>query len=149
VGTQVIENNVDFAAGMGGYDFVHEVEEFAAAATLIVGGLHQSGGYFECREKSGGAVPCVTVAESVHGLPVGQAQIALRPLQSLNRGFLIDSEHQCIRWRIQIKTHYIGGFGTELGIRADAPTPAPLEADIVPPEDAPDLGLTDARQSFG
>ena len=75
VSVQVVEHNVDFAAGMGGNDFVHKVEEFASASTLIVGRLHQSGGYFEGREKGCCAVPCVTVAEPVHSLSVGQSQI--------------------------------------------------------------------------
>jgi hypothetical protein len=43
-----------------------------------------------------------------------------RPLQSLNARFLVHANHQGVgRWR-QIQPDDIGGFGHELGVRADA-----------------------------
>src|ERR1019366_10617311 len=43
MGVEVLEDHVDFAVGMFGYDAVHEVEKFHAAAALVMIAFHQPG----------------------------------------------------------------------------------------------------------
>ena len=43
--------------------------------------------------------------------------------------------------RLRLKSHYVCGFAGKLGIGADASTPAAFEAEVMVPQDAPDLML--------
>jgi len=52
-------------------------------------------------------------------------------------------QYQCVRGRIQVQADNVGRLGAEFRIGADAPAASPLEADIVPAENAPYLILTD------
>ncbi len=54
VSVEVVEYDVDLAAGMVGYDAIHEVEKLHATAAPIVIAFHQSGGHFQSRKQ----VPC-------------------------------------------------------------------------------------------
>ena len=48
-----------------------------------------AGGHFERSEQGRGPMPPVVVALPGQGASVGQLQVALRPLQGLNRGFFV------------------------------------------------------------
>ena len=58
-----------------------------------MGRQNLSRGDIECRKQRRRAVPFVVVALAGQGAPVGQFQIALRPLQRLDRWLLIDAQH--------------------------------------------------------
>ena len=63
------------------------------------------------RGKQGrGAVPPVIMALARQGASIRQFQIALRPLQHLDRRFFIDTEDNRLGWRVNIKPHHIGSF---------------------------------------
>src|SRR5882762_11660774 len=101
VGIQVVEDDMDVLSRIGGDDVVHKAEELAAAAALCVGGVDFAGGDVERAEQRRGAVPGVVVALAGQGASVRQLQIALRPLQRLDRR--------------------LGGFGGKLRVVALAP----------------------------
>ena len=90
VGIEVVQHNMDLAIRMGADHLVHEVEEFTAATTLIVCGLHQSRRNLQRREQCRRAVAFVSMTETVYGFPIGKSQIALGSLQGLDGWFLID-----------------------------------------------------------
>ena len=70
---QIVQNHMYVLVGMGSHQFVHEVQEFAAAPAVVVSGLHQSGGYIQCRKQGGRPMALVAMAVAVEGFPVGQA----------------------------------------------------------------------------
>ena len=72
---------------------------------------------------------------------VGQLQIALRALQRLDRGLLVDADHDRVFRRRQVQADHIGGLGGKVGVVALAPGLAPGEVDLLCPQDAPDLLL--------
>src|SRR6476646_3377476 len=89
------------------------------------------GGDFKRCEQRRGAVPLVVVALAGQGAPVRQLQIALRPLQGLDRRLFVDTENNRLgRW-IDIEADHIGGFRYELGVIALAPGFAGDKVDIV------------------
>jgi hypothetical protein len=47
---------------------------------------------------------------------------------------------------MQVQTDDIGGFGSKLRIRADAPTAPPLQANVVLAQNAPDLVIANIYQ---
>jgi hypothetical protein len=59
--------------------------------------------------------------------------------RSQNGWLLVYCQERGVWWWIEIQPHYVSRLGTEFRIDADAPTPAPLEADIVTAQDPPDL----------
>ena len=52
VGVEIVENNMEFAAGVLGDDAVHEIEEFDAAPTLVLAPGHLAGCNVQSREQS-------------------------------------------------------------------------------------------------
>jgi hypothetical protein len=98
-----------------------------------------SGGDFERCEQGRGAVALVIVALPGQGASVRQLQIALRPLQCLDRRLLVDTENNRLGGRIDIKADHIGGFRRKLGVVALAPGFAGGKIDIVLAQEAPDI----------
>src|SRR5258708_37636134 len=80
-----------------------------------------SGGDFERGKQGRGAVPLVIVALASQGASVRQLQIALRPLQGLDRRLFVDTENDRLGGRINIKADHIGGFRRERRVVALAP----------------------------
>src|SRR4029077_7214784 len=73
------------------------------------------------------------------GASVRQLQIALRPLQGLDRRLFVDTENNRFGGRIDVKTDHIGGFRHERGVVALAPRLAGSEVNIVRAKEAPDI----------
>src|SRR5580692_3238274 len=96
VGVQIIQDDMNLAIRMCGYDFIHEFEKFSSPTATVMPGLHLARHHIQRRKQGGRAMPCIAVAEPIESLAIGQANPALRPLQSLNRGFLVDRYHQGI-----------------------------------------------------
>jgi hypothetical protein len=80
-------------SGHAGDDVVHEVEEFNATPALLMGRRHLAGGHLERGKQRRCAIALVVVAVAIQRSAVRQLQIALRPLQRLDRGdsFVSDS----------------------------------------------------------
>lgn len=57
VGIEVVENDLEAAAGMGSDDLVHEVEKLLSAPTFLVGGLDPAGCNLKGGEQGRCAVP--------------------------------------------------------------------------------------------
>src|SRR6516164_5773291 len=93
VGIEIIQHDVKLAVGKGGNDLVHEAKEFDAPAPLFVLAQNLAGRDIESREQGRRPMPLVVVALAGQRPPGRQLQIALRPLQGLDRGLLIDAEH--------------------------------------------------------
>src|ERR1700730_5248248 len=100
-------------------------------------------------EQGRGAVPLVVVALPGQGAAVRQLQIALRPLQSLDRRLFIDTENNRLGGRIDIKADHIGGFRHELGVVALAPGFAGDKIDLVLAQEAPDILNINVAQCLG
>jgi hypothetical protein len=60
MGVKIVENDMDFAAGMCGNDAVHEVEELDPAPPFVMPPRYCAGRHIEGREQRGGPVPFIT-----------------------------------------------------------------------------------------
>src|SRR5580698_7112746 len=145
VGVEIIENHVDFLAGILRYDLVHEVEKLAAAAASVVPGFDLAGNHVKRGKQSGRSMAFIAVTEAVHRLAVGQTKIALSSLQGLYVRFLVNTDdHRFLRRRgIQLERRRSwcistgSGFGpkaAELRVCRDAPTAPTLKLNAAPPE---------------
>src|SRR6516225_7343438 len=93
VGVEIIQDDVQLAIREGGNDALHEAEELDTAAPLRMRGDNLPGGDLKRSKQGRGAVPLVIVALAAQGAPVRRLQIALRPLQRLDRRLLINTEN--------------------------------------------------------
>jgi hypothetical protein len=92
VSTEIVEDDVNlpfFAVGLD--DAVHEIQELPASPTFVMTGLNQPGGNFESRDECRCPMPFVFMSKARNGSPVGQTDVALSPLQSLNARLFIDA----------------------------------------------------------
>ena len=128
---EIVEDDVKSAIWEGGDEAVHEAEELDAAAALGMRRDNSAGSDFERGEQGRGAVPLVVVALAGQGAPVRQLQIALRPLQGLDRRLFVNTENNRLGRRIDIKPDHIGGFRHERRVVALAPRLAGGKVDIV------------------
>jgi hypothetical protein len=71
--------------------------------------------------------------------PVGELQVALRPLQRLDRRLLVDAQNDGILGRRQVEADDIGRLGGELGVVALAPRLLSVQIDPLVTQEAPDL----------
>ena len=106
---------------ISGGDLIHEVEELDASTAAFVGSDDFTGRHFERGEQSLGAVPLVIVALPAERAAIGKLQIALCPLQRLDRGLFVDTDHDGVLRRRQIEPDDLGGLGGKIGIIAFAP----------------------------
>ena len=133
---EIVEDDVKRAIREGGNEAVHEAEKLDAAAALGMGCDDPAGSDFERGEQGRGAVPPVVVAVAGQGAPVRQLQIALRPLQGLDRRLFVDTENNRLGRGIDIEPDHIGGFRRERGIVALAPGFAGGKVDTVLAQEA-------------
>src|ERR1700685_1202597 len=88
--------------GPRGDNAVHEVEELDAPPPLLVSRRHLAGGHLEGGEQRRGAVALVIVAMTAQRSAVRHFQIALCPLQCLDRGLFIDADDNRILPRCHV-----------------------------------------------
>jgi len=149
MGVEFVEDDVEFPIREGGNDIVHEAEELDTAAPLGMRRNDLSGGDFERCEQGRGAVSLVVMALPAQGASVRQLQIALRPLQGLDRRLFIDTEHNRLGRRINVETNDISGFRRERGVIALAPGFARRKVDLVLAQEAPDILNVNVAQRLG
>src|SRR5580658_4183434 len=149
VGIQVVQHNVEITIRMRAHDLIHEVQKLSPPPSAVMAGYDLSGGDVEGREQGGSAVPLVSVAESIQRFSVGQPEPPLRSFQCLNGRLFIHAQDQGVLWRIQIQSHDVGSLRTEFRVRADTPTPPPLQTDVVLAQNTPDLIVAHISESLG
>src|SRR6185369_5872696 len=89
---EIVEDDVKRTIREGGNQAVHKAEELDAAAALGMRCDDPAGSDVERGKQGRGTVPPVVVALAGQGAPVRQLQIALRPLQGLDRRLFVDTE---------------------------------------------------------
>ena len=100
---EIVQHNVNLFVRIFGYQLVHEIQKFASAPAPIMPCMHQPSGYLQGRKERARAMALVFVGKASKRSTVGQANPALRPLQGLNAGLLIHTEHQRVLGRVQIE----------------------------------------------
>ena len=138
MGREIVEDDMDLLARIGGDDAVHEVEELDAPAALVMAGGDLAGEDVESGEQGRGAVALVVVAVAAERSPVGQLEIALGPLQRLDVRLLVDRQHDGVVRRVEVEPDDLGGLGDEIRIVALAPRLARGEIDLVVSQETPD-----------
>src|SRR5450631_3388620 len=108
-----------------------------------------SGGDLERCEQRRRTVTLVVVALAGQGAAIGQLQIALRSLQSLDRGLLVHAWHNSLRRRGDIKANDIGGFGRKVRVVALTPGLASREVNLVAAQEPPDILDVNIAQRLG
>src|SRR5215831_6012094 len=84
-------------------------------------------------------MPLVIVALAGQGAAIGQLQITLRSLQSLDRGLLVHAQHNGLRGRGDIEADNIRGFGRKVRVVALTPGLASREVNLVAAQEPPDI----------
>ncbi|MCA1458894.1 H-NS histone family protein [Bradyrhizobium sp. BRP22] len=84
-------------------------------------------------------MPLVIVPLAGEGAAIGQLQITLRALQSLDRGLLVQAQHNGLRGRGDVEANNIGGFGRKVRVGALAPGLASREVNLVAAQEPPDI----------
>lgn len=92
VSVEIVEHDVNIFARVGGHDPVHELQEVGTPAARFVRGGDLAGGDLESGEQGRCSMALVVVALTGQGPSVRQCEIALSPLQGLDRGLLIDTQ---------------------------------------------------------
>src|SRR6266511_1384245 len=108
-----------------------------------------SGSDFERRKQCCGAMPLVIVALAGQGAAIGQLQITLRSLQSLDRRLLVHAQHNGLRGRGDVEADNIGGFGRKVRIVALTPGLASRKVNLVAAQEPPDILHVDIAQRLG
>src|SRR5262249_5295698 len=124
-------------SGKGGNHAVHEAKKLDTAPPL--GMLGQQFYRWRLRALRRGAVPLVIVALAGQGASVRELQVALRPLQRLDRRLLIDTENDRLGRRIDIEPDHVGRFRREFRVIALAPGFAGSQIDVVLAQEAPNI----------
>src|SRR6516164_2827450 len=94
-------------------------------------------------------MPLVIVALAGQGAAIGQLQITLRSLQSLDRGLLVHAQHNGLRGRDDIEADNIRGFGRKVRVVALTPGLASHEVNLVAAQEPPDILIVFSAQRPG
>ena len=138
VGVQVVQDDVDLPpGGLIRNDLLHEGLKVGAFLGLRGLAANDAGGDFQGGEQVDGAVTPVGALHPLDDLPAAGLDVAAGSFERLDRGFLVDAEHQGIVRRVQVQANHVGGLGGKLGVRADAPGAVALQLDAFFAQHAP------------
>ncbi len=130
----VVEHDVQFLPGVGGGGLLEEFQELLVPVPGVAGIGDLPGGDLEGGEQAGHAVAGVIV-----GLPFGDAgaqrQDRLGALQCLALGLLVDAQHDCVFWRVQVQAHDVADFRAELRVGGELEALGPVRLQAVTPPD--------------
>src|SRR4029077_5701705 len=98
-----------------------------------------AGSDFKRCEQRRRAVPLIVMALTGQSPPIGQLQIALRPLQGLDRRLFIDRQQNRLAGWSNIEANNIGRFRGKGRIVALAPRLASVKIDLVAAQEPPAL----------
>ncbi len=96
MGVEIIEDDMDGRVRVSRDDLVHEVEKLDAPPALFVDGRHLAGCHLEGGKQRRRAVAIILVTVAGQRPPVGEFQVTLRLLQSLDRRLFIDADDNCV-----------------------------------------------------
>ena len=108
-----------------------------------------SAGDFKRRKQRCRAMPLVVVALAGQGAAIGQLQIALRSLQSLDRRLFVHAQHNGFLGRGDIEANNIGGFCRKVRVVALTPGLASREVNLVAAQEPPDILDVNIAQRLG
>src|SRR5262249_48380088 len=111
---EIVQHYMNLFVRIFGHQLVHEIQKFASAPAPIMSCMHQPGSHLQGSKERGRAMALVFVRKTGERSTVGQPDPALRPLQRLNAGLLIDTKHQRVLRRVQVEANYISRFAAEL-----------------------------------
>jgi hypothetical protein len=94
-------------------------------------------------------MPLVIVALAGQGAAIGQLQITLRSLQSLDRGPLVHAQHNGLRGRGDIEADNIRGLGRKVRVVALTPGLASREVNLVAAQEPPNILDVNIAQRSG
>ena len=77
-----------------------------------------AGGGVQCRKQAERAIALVFKSVAL-GTSGRQRKHPVLTVERLNRGLLVDAEHRCVGWRVQIQANHIGRLGLEVRIVGD------------------------------
>src|SRR5262249_61563279 len=83
MGVPIIEDYLELALRVRGDHLVHKLQELLSTPPFHVLGVDLTGGHFEGRKQRRRSMPLVVMTVARQRPPVGQLEVALRPLQSL------------------------------------------------------------------
>ena len=101
---------MEVAVGIGAGDLLHEPEEVRGRMAGAERVRHFAGGDLQGREQIEDAVSPIVVRVA-HGAAGAQREGRLRALQRLNRGLLVDTEHNRVLGRVEVEPDDIGDLG--------------------------------------
>ncbi len=144
---------MDLAFRICGDDPVHEIEEFDAPASLVVAAQDLvvaaqdlvvstqdlAAADVEGGEQRGRSMPLIVMRLPGERAPAGQLQVALSRFERLNGRLFVDSKHDRVVRRGQVKPDNLGRLGCKFRIVADAPGFAPGEIDLLGAQKPPDV----------
>src|ERR1700739_4646288 len=136
---EIVQHYVNLLVRIFGHQLVHEIQKFASAPAPIMSRMHQSGGHLQGRKERARAMAFVFVCKAGERSTVGQADPALRPLQRLDAGLLIEAEQQRVLRRVKVDPNDNSRFAAELRIGADTPALPTSQTQMVLSHDPPDL----------
>src|SRR5271155_816531 len=115
VGVEIVEDDVDGRVRVSGHDIVHEIEELDAPPARFVRGGDLAGRHLEGGKQGGGAVALIIVAMTGQRPAVRKLEIALRTLQRLDRGLLVDTDDDRVLGRRHIEPDTSAALATNAG----------------------------------
>ena len=148
MGVEIIQDHVDLLVGIVGNDFVHKIKKLPTTTAFVVPSFDLSCGHIQGDEQGGGSVSFIAVVEAGEGFAVGKPEPALGPLQRLDLGLLLHTEHHGIVRGLQIEANDVCRLRRKFGIRTYTPRPPTLQLDAMPPEHPPDLMFGDISQGL-
>ena len=119
---------MDGRVRVSGNNIVQEIEELDAPPTRLVRGGDLAGGHLEGGKQGGGAVALIIVAMAGQRPAVRELEIALRSIQRLDRGLLVNTDDDRVLGRRHMEPDHVRGLGHELGIIALTPRFAPARS---------------------
>ena len=107
-----------------------------------------AGGDVERGKERARSMPLVFMGKAGQGATIGHFEPALRPLQRLNAGLFIKTQHHRVFRRRLVESDDVRRFLGKLRVGRDAPTSSPFEADSELAQDAPNP-ICAHRQGLG
>ena len=114
VGAVVVDDQVDI--GLERFylaDLAQEAQELFVAVPGLAFGDHRTRGHIQCRKQGCGAVADVVVGDAQR-VAQTHGQHRLGPVQGL--GLLVNAEHDCLVWRVEVEPDGVADLLSKEGI---------------------------------
>ena len=115
VGGVVVHHQVQLAVGVAAGHMLEERQELLMSVPVLAQPGDLPGGDLQGGEQRGGAIPDVVMG-ALLGMPGLHRQRLLGPVQRLDLGLLVHTQHDRVLRRRQIQPDDVGDLGDQLGI---------------------------------